>query len=304
MRILIITALLLPFTIAPSLFAADPPAPKKIVLIAGKKSHGPEGNGQHDYNWSARLLKFALDRSNIKDQIQVTYHLNGWPADEKSLEDAATIMIISDGRDGDKFSEALHLESPARVAFVQKLMDKGCGLVLFHFSTFAPDEYAKQCFEWTGGYFDWEENGKRQWYSAITTQDNAEVGLASPEHPISRGVKPFKMKEEFYYNIRFNDGDTGLTPLLSVPALKGRAENGNTVAWCRERENKGRGFATTCGHYYDNWRNDDFRKLVLNGLAWTAHVEVPKDGVESRFPMREEIEKADGAAGTPLPNKG
>jgi type 1 glutamine amidotransferase len=100
------------------------------------------------------------------------------------------------------------------------------------------------------------------------------------------------MKEEFYYNIRFDPADKALIPLLSVPALNGRAENGNTVTWCRERANKGRGFATTCGHFYDNWKNDDFRKLVLNALAWTAHVDVPKEGVISQFPTREEIEKA------------
>jgi type 1 glutamine amidotransferase len=290
-----IAALLILFSLAPLLRAAEAAAPGKIVLIAGKKSHGPEGNGQHDYNWSARLIKMALDHSNIKDQIKVEYHLNGWPADEKSLDGAATIMIISDGRDGDKFSEALHLESPERVAFVQKLMDKGCGLVLFHFSTFAPDQYAKQCFDWTGGYFDWEENGQRKWYSAITTLDNADVKLVSPEHPISRGVKPFKMKEEFYYNIRFGEGDKHVTPLLAVPALKGRAENGNTVAWCRQRANQGRGFSTTCGHYFDNWKNDDFRRLVLNGLAWTAHVEVPKEGVATHFYSREEIEREEAA---------
>ncbi|MDB5320716.1 MAG: Trehalose utilization [Phycisphaerales bacterium] len=292
MRISLI--LLTLFMIATPLSAADaPPPPKKIVLIAGKKSHGPEGNGIHDYNWSARLLKTALDRSNVKDQINVEVHLNGWPKDDKSLANAATIMIISDGRDGDKYSEALHLESPERVAAVQKLMDNGVGLVLLHFATFAPDQYAKECFEWTGGYFDWEENGQRKWYSNITTLDNAEVQLAAPDHPISRGVKPFRMKEEFYYNIRFAEDDKSLTPLLTVPALKGREKNGNTVAWCRERTDKGRGFATTCGHFYDNWKNDDFRKLVLNALAWTAHVEVPKGGIDSQFPTREEIEKAE-----------
>jgi type 1 glutamine amidotransferase len=269
-------------------FAAEPP--KKIVLIAGKKSHGPEGNRIHDYNWSARFLKHVLDRSNIMDRINVEIHLNGWPDDDKSLDSAATIMIISDGRDGDKYSEALHLESPQRVQRVQKLMDSGVGLALLHFSTFAPDQYARECLEWTGGYFDWEENGQRKWYSAITTLDNAEVQLVNPEHPISRGVKPFKMKEEFYHNIRFNPDDKSLTPLLTVPALTGRPENGKTVAWCRQREkNNGRGFATTCGHFYDNWKNDDFRKLVLNGLAWTAHVEIPKEGVESTHAERDQI---------------
>ena len=271
--------------------AEEAAGPRKIVLIAGKKSHGPEGNRIHDYNWSARLLKVALEGSNVKDRVRVEIHLNGWPAEEKALDGAATVMIISDGRDGDQFSEALHLESPERVAEVTKLMEKGCGLVLLHFATFAPDRYAGQCFEWTGGYFDWEEEGKRKWYSAITTLDDARVELVAPDHPVSRGVKPFQMKEEFYYNIRFDPQDKALTPLLAVPALNGRKENGNVVAWCRQREKgSGRGFATTCGHFYDNWKNDDFRKVVLNGIAWSAHVEVPKEGVTSRCPTRAEIE--------------
>ena len=62
-------------------------------------------------------------------------------------------MIISDGRDGDKFSEALHLESRERVAVVQKLMDKGCGLVLFHFGRFAPDGYARAVLRMDGRLF-------------------------------------------------------------------------------------------------------------------------------------------------------
>src|SRR5689334_16499691 len=103
--------------VALACFTPAPAAePKKVVLIAGKKSHGPEGNGVHDYNWSAKFLKVALDRSNVKDALKVDIHLNGWPADDKALDGAATIMVISDGRDGDKFSEALHLESKERVA--------------------------------------------------------------------------------------------------------------------------------------------------------------------------------------------
>src|SRR5438552_19116527 len=111
--IILVPLILLAF--ATTLLAADPP-PKKIVLIAGKKSHGPEGNGIHDYNWSDGLLKTALEHSNVKDQLRVEIHLNGWPKSEKALENAATIMIISDGSDGDQYSEALHLDSPERVA--------------------------------------------------------------------------------------------------------------------------------------------------------------------------------------------
>ena len=48
-------------------------APRKIVLIAGVKSHGPEGNRIHDYSWTARLLKASLETSNVKDSVRVTY---------------------------------------------------------------------------------------------------------------------------------------------------------------------------------------------------------------------------------------
>jgi type 1 glutamine amidotransferase len=264
---------------------------KKIVLIAGKKSHGPEGNGIHDYPWSVKLLKVLLDRSNVRDKVQVEMHFDGWPKDERTLEDADTVMIISDGRDGDLYEEAPHLASPERVAAVERLTQRGCGLVTFHFSTFAPEKFREQVLRWTGGYFQWETNDRKKWYSAITTLE-ADVALPTPGHHIVRGVKPFRMNEEFYHNLRFVPGDKSVTPLLAVPALTGREPDGRWVAWARQGENGGRGFGTTCGHFYDNWKNDDFRKLVLNGIAWTAHVEVPRGGVESAYVGREVITAA------------
>jgi len=264
--------------------AADAaPRKQKIVLIAGVKSHGPEGNGMHDYPWSVRLIKAMLDRSNVADKVAVEYHLNGWPKDQGTLDDADTIVIISDGRDGDKYSEAPHLISDQRVEYIGKQMKRGCGLVTFHFSTFAPNKYAEQVLNWNGAFFQWETEGKRQWYSAITNLNNTPVSLESPKHAVSNGVKPFTLTEEFYYNLRFKDGDTALTPLCSVAALQGRDAAGKVVAWARERPDGGRGFGTTMGHFYANWKNDDFRRLILNGIAWSAHVDIPATGIESSF---------------------
>src|SRR3954447_16458856 len=114
-------ARLLPALLAGLLLTHVGPAsadgPKKVVLIAGKKSHGPVGNGIHDYGWSVQLLKVMLDNSNVKDQINVEIHLDGWPLESKTLEDADTILIVSDGRDGDKFAEAPHLLNEERVRF-------------------------------------------------------------------------------------------------------------------------------------------------------------------------------------------
>jgi type 1 glutamine amidotransferase len=54
------------------------------------------------------------------------------------------------------------------------------------------------------------------------------------------------------------------------------------VAWACERPDGGRGFGFTGGHYHRNWGNDDVRRLVLNAILWTAKVEVPATGVESK----------------------
>ena len=275
--------------------------PKRIVILAGKKSHGPVGNGIHDYGWSARLIKAMIDQSNVRDEVEVDVFLDGWPKDLTKLETADSIMIISDGRDGDLYEEALHLQDPEKIAFITRQVERGCGLVTFHFSTFAPDRYAEQILDWTGGYFDWETDGKRQWYSAIQTT-NTDVQLASPDHPITRGVKPFRMNEEFYYNLRFNPVVGGMTPILRVPALPGRDDTGRVVAWARQRTGHGRGFGTTCGHFYDNWKNDDFRKLVLNGLIWSAGGDVPANGVIARFYSHEEIDAIHDHSRIPPPN--
>ncbi|MBX3443614.1 MAG: ThuA domain-containing protein [Planctomyces sp.] len=284
--------------------AADEPRPRRIVIVAGVKSHGPEGNRIHDYPWSARLLKTMLETSNVREQVRVSVFRDGWPDDPAALDGADAVMVISDGRDGDLYAEAPHLESPQRVAEVQRLIDRGCGLLTFHFSTFAPDQYERQILDWSGGYFDWEENGERKWHSAIEVHDT-EVLPVNPSHPALRGVRPFQLREEFYFNLRFEPaGAEGpprktaepidvlggrTTPLAIVPALPGRDAWGQTVAWARERENGGRGFGTTCGHFYDNWQNESFRRLVLNALVWAAGGEVPEQGVEAALPSRRQI---------------
>jgi len=272
----------------PSGSAAPAGEKKHVVLIAGPKSHGPEGNGIHDYGWSVKLLAAMLRNSDIGDRVRVSPFPEGWPEDVSVLKTADTIMVISDGRDGDRYAETPYLENRERRALMDGLMKRGCGLMTFHFSTFAPDEHAARVLEWTGGYFDWETDGKREWYSAITTAE-AEVQIADENHPINRGITPFTMNEEFYYNMRFRDGDRTWIPLWEVPALKGRDPHGNVVAWARERADGGRGFGTTCGHFYDNWKHEGLRKLILNAIAWTAHVEVPEAGVAAPYLDHESI---------------
>jgi hypothetical protein len=121
---------------------------------------------------------------------------------------------------------------------------------------------------------------------------------ALPDHPITRGVKPLAIHDEWYYHMRFRDGLEGVTPILTdlpprsslsrpdgshsgnphVRAAIARGEPQH-MAWATERADGGRGFGFTGGHVHWNWADPNFRKLVLNAIAWCAKVEVPADGV-------------------------
>jgi type 1 glutamine amidotransferase len=264
---------------------------REIVIIVGPKSHGPEDNGIHDYPWDSKLLKVMLDNSNVANKVSVRLCLNGWPADESILADAACIVIEADGRDGHIGQEALHIESADRIRQVDRMMKRGCGIVVPHFAVFAPHQYEKFVFDWYGGYFDWGTDECREWYSNIKVL-TAEVQTASPGHPVLRGVKPFRMTEEFYYNLRFAPADKRLKPLWVVPELEGREPDGGIVAWACERADGGRGVGTSCGHYHDNFQLEDYRKFFLNAIVWAAGVEVPAGGVKASFHDQEAITRA------------
>ena len=257
--------------------AADAP-PKKILLIAGAKSHGP---GEHEYEKGVRLLKQCLDTSPNLHGFTTEVVTDGWPRDEKVFDDAATVLFYCDGSDRDEQAHPLlrekHLET------VQKLMDRGVGFVAVHYTVFVPSgRGGEQFLGWEGGYFDYENGEKpKGWYSKIKNC-TAKVTPASPDHPVSRGLKPFELKEEFYYHMRFRPDDKRLAPILTAAIPDEPAPE--VVAWAVERKDGGRGFAWTGGHYHANWRDDNVRRMVLNALVWTAKGEVPGGGVQSSLP--------------------
>ena len=57
--------------------------------------------------------------------------------------------------------------------------------------------------------------------------------------------------------------------------------------WCIERQDGGRGFGFTGGHFHKNWGDENFRKVFLNALLWVAKAEVPADGVQSTVTQEE-----------------
>jgi type 1 glutamine amidotransferase len=276
----------------------------RIVLIAGSKSHGP---GDHEYAKSARLLKVMLDRApGLKDvETEVVY--DGWPTNVSDLDTADTIVFLSDGMQWLPWSF-----TPERIAVIQKQMDRGCGFMSFHFATYIPYKFQQQGFAWNGGYAEYDGPKHPEplfTYKVLTT----DALFPSPKHPVMHGVKHLHLNDEFYYKVTFLDH--GITPLLRVPELPADPKvfpgplanpEEQVTVWAYERPlvagNKivGRSIGATLGHFYVDWQNDDYRKFLLNAIVWTAHIPVPKDGVQSTWVDDTEIDRVLGAAPAPI----
>lgn len=258
---------------------------RKIVLIAGPLDPG-HPRGTHEYERSVRLLKHCLDTATNVKGFKTEVHFGGWPADARTLDDAHAIVLIASGSDRREQDHPLLMGD--RMEVLGKQMKRGCGLVMIHWCTFVPQAKAgDKVLDWIGGYFDYESGPKPQgWYSKIQTTAS-DVHLPMPSHPACRGLTDFKLKDEFYYQMRFRAQDPRLTPLLNV-ALPGEKEP-QTVAWCVERQDGGRGVGFTGGHFFDNWQVEALRRFVLNAIVWAARGEVPKEGIISQPPTEQQL---------------
>jgi len=215
--------------------------------------------------------------------------------DNAVFDGANAIMLFMDGGGGHPAIKDNHL------LVLSNLMKKGVGLGCYHFGVEIPkDKGGPEFLEWIGGYYEDRWSTNPHW--------DAEV-KSLPKHPITRGVQPFTVKDEWYYNIRFRPDMKDVTPILvakpsdetregksssprgpypHIVAASGREE---VLAWAVQRPDGGRGFGFTGGHFHKNFGNDDFRKLILNSLVWLAKMEVPRDGVPSATPTAEELKQ-------------
>ncbi|MEM0970431.1 MAG: sulfatase-like hydrolase/transferase [Verrucomicrobiota bacterium] len=83
------------------------------------------------------------------------------------------------------------------------------------------------------------------------------------------------------------DGERSGNPHVRWAVANGESQH---VGWAYERaDGKGRGFGFTGAHHHASWQHDQFRKVVLNAILWTAHVEVPENGVVTPTPSDEEL---------------
>ena len=261
---------------------------KKVVFISGKPSHG---RMKHEHRAGNMILAKRLNESGLPIEAVVLEDI-GYPKDESVLEDASTIVIFCTGHGG-------HVLNPKLKEF-DALMKKGIGVIMIHWATEAVSGAPGDKFlEWMGGFCDLNWSVNPHW----------KPNFKPRKHPIWNGVQPFSVDDEWYYHMRFVEDRTGLTPILTDvppmetlkrpdgmrsgnPSVRKAVANGESqhVAWAYERPQGGRGFGFTGGHNHVSWQDDNYRKIMLNAILWTAGMEVPENGVDSLSPDDAEIE--------------
>ena len=263
---------------------------KKIVFIADAGTHG--GKGNHEFKAGAIYMARTLNAA-YPNAYAVVHLDTRWPKDLAHAD--CVIVLLNHGRKA--------ATDPA----VKSAMERGAGFMAIHYGVEVnKGEQGNNYLKWMGGYFEAYWSVNPFWVPKFDK---------IPDHETTRGVKPFSINDEWYYHMRFQEDMKGVTPILSAVApvetvskrwdgKKPGSHNGNEavfaalkagqpqhVAWAYVRPDGGRGFGFTGYHNYKNLQNDSFRTLLLNAAAWTAKLEVPTNGIATKTPTTEELDR-------------
>ncbi|MEM9481484.1 MAG: ThuA domain-containing protein [Verrucomicrobiota bacterium] len=252
----------------------------RVLIVVGPTDHPP---GVHECAADGRLLAHCLENMENLPGIEADV-VEEWPG--KELQDAAsTVVFLGDGFPPNRFPNA-----DQNLADLEGMMARGCGIVCIHYATglFGEDVSPKgehPLLRWMGGYFAHKSCPHHQ--SVAKVFHDATITPAAPEHPVSRGWNEFVFTDEPYIQNYFGEHGGELGPNVTAFAtsmLPPEDPKKEVVAWGIDREDGGRGFGIVMLHFYKNWLLEDLRRFILNGIVWSAGLEVPEDGVKTAKP--------------------
>ncbi|MGB0578456.1 MAG: ThuA domain-containing protein [Limisphaerales bacterium] len=249
-----------------SLAAAD------VMIVVGPSNHAP---GSHEVKAGGRLIAHVLKNAKNVNGINTRVFYE-WPKDEAIHERADTVVFI-----GDQFPAERLPNAKSAMADLTKMVARGCGIVCVHYATglgasHVAEDGEHPLLHWTGGYFA----TRCQHHQSVARIFDATIKPAATGHPVMRGWTTFKIRDEPYTKNYF--GAKGLAPgvysfaTAQYPPNDPRTE---IIAWGIQRKDGGRGMGVTMPHFYRNWSNDSLRKFIMNGIVWSAGLDVPKNGV-------------------------
>lgn len=238
----------------------DPKA-AKIVLLAGSNYFKA---GEHDYVAGCAVLRDLLKQT---PDVAPVLALD-WPKKAETFADAKAIVFFFDGGDKHGFLKEKRMEE------LNKLAQSGVGFVNLHQVIDVPNDLGERVRQWNGAAWEKGYSQRAHWVHEFTS---------IPDHPTCRGVTPFKIDDGWLTKLRFGPDKKGVTPLLRTVSPKGKAKESDDeaiVGWAFERNGdfKGRSFTFTGCHLHASFAEEGYRRFLINGILWSAGMEVPKGG--------------------------
>jgi type 1 glutamine amidotransferase len=251
LRILSVLTVLL----APATSLAE--APKKLLLVG----QGPDGHppSTHEYMDGIKVLDRVL--KPVKGIQTTLVKADGkWENGPELIERSdGVVLFVSEGAKWVQSDEK-------RFAALKAAARRGAGLSVLHWGMGCKDaEYIDGFVALLGAC----HGGPDRKYQVV------EADATPVKHPVTTGLSPFRVKDEFYYRLKFAKPEGSVQPALTVK-IDGEP---HTVAWTWERPGGGRSFGFSGLHFHENWNRTEYRRLVGQGVLWTLKMPVPEGGL-------------------------
>ena len=213
--------------------AADQPL--RVFIRAGAKTHGP---GQHDHPRFLNEWRKLLEERGAKADGSMEF-----PSAAQLEQSDVLVLYAPEGG-------TMSSDERERLA---RFLKRGGGLVVIHDAVCGTDPHWFKTV--VGGAW---EHGHAKWLEG-------DVGLYFIEqnHPITRGVSNFDLKDEIYYELHMMPG---------AKVLATSFHDAFTIApqlWVYEKENY-RAFVCIPGHEFSTFNLPHMRAILLRGMAWVA----------------------------------
>ena len=226
----------------------------KVAVITGNHPYDSQGFEQlfrsiqsadcyiqHMDNFAATADSIGLSKDN-------PFH----PANARKEYD---VLVFFSFFGGEPTDDGLKWYQGKPKAALEEVLGTGQGLFLLHHAVL---QYGK----WPV----WDEivgMQKRTEGFKYVMDEKIHVEIANPNHPITKGLKPFDVIEEAYQMPDAGEGSDILLTTKDPNSMK-------TLAWTRQYK-KSRVFCMELGHDKLAWELPPFRTLVERGIRWCAN---------------------------------
>jgi type 1 glutamine amidotransferase len=232
------------------------------------------GANNHDWRETTPVIKTTLEETG-KFLVDVEENVGTM----KPEAFAPYAVILSNYNTFGKNAPKETWSAETKQAFVDHIA-KGNGLVIIHAGSSVfydwPEFQALACGTWKDGTSHGRIHISR-------------VDFAAEKHPVTEGLAPFWIRDEFWHKILVAPGAKTLATVTPDPAFNGSGVPEN-ILFATETGG-GRGFGLFLGHDTTTMKNTAWRTLLQRGTEWAATGKVTLAPAKDWPATREDAER-------------